>query len=104
MTRFQVRRATVEDLPQLRPLWQAADLPVEGLEKRFTEFQVAQTDQGEIVAAIGLQISEGQGRLHSEAIGWFDSADQLRAQIWPRLQSVARNQGLSRLWTSFDAP
>lgn len=104
MTRFQARRATVEDLPQLRSLWEAGDLPVESLEKRFTEFQVAQTDQGEVVAAIGLQISEGQGRLHSEAIGWFDFADQLRAQLWPRLESVARNQGLSRLWTSLDAP
>jgi N-acetylglutamate synthase-like GNAT family acetyltransferase len=104
MNRFQVRRATVEDLPQLRTLWQMENLPSDSLEKRFTEFQVAQNDQGEIVAAIGLQMSEGQGRLHSEAIGWADLAEDLRAQLWPRLEAVARNQGLGRLWTALDAP
>jgi N-acetylglutamate synthase-like GNAT family acetyltransferase len=104
MHRFQVRRATVEDLPQLRSLWQMEDLPVETLEKRFTEFQVALNEQGEVVGALGLQIAEGQGRLHSEAIGWFDVADEMRAQIWPRLETLARNQGLTRLWTDSEAP
>ena len=104
MNRFQVRRATVEDLPQLRPLWEVENLRVEDLEKRFTEFQVACTDQGEMVAAIGLQISAQQGCLHSEAIGWPDVADEIRSQLWPRLQALARNQRLGRLWTALAAP
>jgi N-acetylglutamate synthase-like GNAT family acetyltransferase len=104
MNRFQVRRATVEDLPQLRLLWQMESLPVEVLEKRFTEFQVALNEQGEVVAGIGLQAAEEQGCLHSEAIGWPDVADTLRERLWPRLEGLARNQGLARLWTHLEAP
>jgi N-acetylglutamate synthase-like GNAT family acetyltransferase len=104
LTRFQVRRATVDDLPQLRSLWQMENLPVEVLEKRFTEFQVAQNDQGEIVATLGLQMADGEGRLHGEAIGWLDLADELRAHLWPRIETVARNQGLARVWTDLEAP
>ncbi len=104
MKRFQLRRATVEDLPQLRPLWEMENLRVEALEKRFTEFQVACSEQGELAAAIGLQISDQQGCLHSEAFGWPDEADEIRAQLWPRLETLARNQRLGRLWTALAAP
>ena len=90
MNRFQVRRATVEDLPQLRTLWQMENLPDAELEKRFTEFQVALDERG-------------QGKIHGEAIGRFDLADELRAAFWPRLEMVARNQGLSRVWTTQEA-
>jgi N-acetylglutamate synthase-like GNAT family acetyltransferase len=104
MNRFQVRRATVEDLPQLRSLWEMEALPVAALEKRFTEFQVAQDEQGQIVAALGLQTAQGQGLLHAECILRFDLAEELRAQLWPRLETLARNQGLTRLWTTLEAP
>jgi len=104
MNRLQVRRATVEDLPQLRPLWEMENLRVEALDKRFTEFQVVCTDQGEIVAAVGLQISAQEGCLHSEVIGWPDTADDLRSQLWPRLEALARNHRLGRLWTALTAP
>ena len=62
----QVRRATVEDLPKLVPLWQAEQLPWAGLEKRFKEFQVVEMPDGEVVAAVGLEIAGTEGRLHSE--------------------------------------
>ncbi len=104
MPRFQVRRATVEDVPQLRSLWEMGDLQVEELEKRFTEFQVAHNEQGEIVATLGLQMTEDQGRLYGEVIAWFDFAEELRTQLWTRLEVVARNQGLSRLWTDLEDP
>jgi N-acetylglutamate synthase-like GNAT family acetyltransferase len=104
MNPFQVRRATVEDVPQLRSLWEMESLPVETLEKRFTEFQVAENDQGQIVAALGLEIAPAQGRLHGEAIAWPDFADQLRTQLWSRLEVVARNQALIRVWTGLEAP
>ena len=103
MNRFQVRRATVEDLPQLRTLWQMENLPEAEFEKRFTEFQVALDAQGEILATVGLQMLAGQGKIYGEAIGRFDLADELRAMCWPRLETLARNQGLSRLWTTQEA-
>jgi hypothetical protein len=104
MNRFTMRRATAEDLPQLRMLWEAESLPGEALEKRLTEFQVTCSEQGEVVAAVGVQISGGQGRVHSEAIGWPDFAEQIRSCWWPRLETMGRNQGLSRLWTSLESP
>jgi N-acetylglutamate synthase-like GNAT family acetyltransferase len=104
MHRIQVRRATVDDLPQLRPLWEAAGLPVEALEKRFVDFQVAHADQGEIVAAIALSTDEAQGCLHSEVIAWLDEAGALRGQMWPRLEALARSQNLFRLWIDSEEP
>jgi N-acetylglutamate synthase-like GNAT family acetyltransferase len=104
MNRCQVRRATVEDLPQLRPLWELESLRCDDLEKRLTEFQVVDDGAGQVLAAIGLQMAEGQGKLHSEAIAFFDQAEAMRALLWPRLESVARNHGLARLWTCLQAP
>ena len=45
----RVRRATLDDLPALKPLWESMRFSVEDLEKRLTEFQVAENAQGEIV-------------------------------------------------------
>ena len=47
----QVRRATVEDLEKLVPLWQQENLPWEDLEKRFKEFQVVEGAGGELLGA-----------------------------------------------------
>jgi N-acetylglutamate synthase-like GNAT family acetyltransferase len=95
----RTRRATVDDLPRLIELWQAANFPVADLEKRFTEFQVAEDEHGNLVAAIALQIEAGQGRIHSEVFAGNDLQETLRPSLWERLQSVARNHGLLRLWT-----
>lgn len=104
MNRFQVRRATVDDLPQLRDLWQMEGFAVEDLEKQLTEHQVAHTPEGVVVAVIGFQTTEGQGRLHSEAIGWPDQADDLRTLLWRRIEGMARSLGVSRVWTTLEAP
>ena len=101
---FQVRRATTDDLPQLAALWEAAQFPVADLEKRFTEFQVAENAQGEIVAAIALQITAADGKIHSETFADFALSDSLRPRFWERLQSVAQGHGLFRLWTEEQAP
>ena len=37
---FPARRATLDDLPALRPLWEAERLDAAALEKRLTEFQL----------------------------------------------------------------
>jgi N-acetylglutamate synthase-like GNAT family acetyltransferase len=101
---YQVRRATTDDLPQLSELWETANFPVDDLEKRFTEFQVAATPTGQVVAAIGFQVAGTEGRVHSEWYADFALSDALRPLLWERLQTVAQNHGLFRLWTEESAP
>src|SRR5437763_4648115 len=101
---YRVRRATLDDLPQLTGLWQAMHFPSEELAKRVTEFQVAESAEGKLLGAVGLQIAERQGRVHSEAFTDFSLAEQLRPLLWERLHAVATNHGLLRLWTQEQAP
>ena len=101
---LQVRRATIEDLPKLVPLWREDKLDAPALEKRFKEFQVAEAAGGELLGAIGLEIAGSEGRLHSEVFARHDLADSLREQIWERLQVVAKNYGLVRIWCQFTTP
>jgi N-acetylglutamate synthase-like GNAT family acetyltransferase len=99
-----VRRATLDDIETLTKLWQSMHLPVDELAKRITDFQVVENSENELVGAIGIQMLERQGRLHSEAFIDFGLADHVRPQLWDRLQSVATNNGLYRLWTQEQAP
>ena len=94
----------MDDLAQLAKLWRAADLPVAELEKQFTDFQVAEEDEGKLAAAIGLQIEGSNGRVHSETFADFALTDELRPALWGRLQVVAQNHSLFRLWTEESAP
>ncbi len=96
---FQARRATVEDLLKLRSLWQKKNLPVADLEKRFTEFQLAESEDRILLGAIGLHIDQQQARLHSEAYTSEEVEEVCRLQLWQRVQSVVRNHGLFRVWT-----
>jgi N-acetylglutamate synthase-like GNAT family acetyltransferase len=99
---MQARRATFEDLPQLIELWKLEKLDADGLEKRFTEFQVVEQD-GKILGAIGLQIWTHHAVLHGECIGRAELAEQLRDLLWKRVQMVARNHNLDRIWTELPA-
>jgi N-acetylglutamate synthase-like GNAT family acetyltransferase len=99
----QVRRATIADLPKLIELWQIEGLPLQEMEKRFKEFQVIEAG-GVIVALLGLQIVGLEGRLHSEAFARPEQADALRALFWDRIQVLAQNHGLVRVWTQFTTP
>lgn len=74
------------------------------LARRITEFQVAEGEEGKLLGAVGLQMAERQGRIHSEAFTDFALADSLRPLLWERLQQVAANHGLVRLWTQETAP
>ena len=96
---YEGRRATLEDLPELRSLWQKALLPVSELEKRFTEFQLIRDGAGRVVAAIGLHMEGGQGNLHSEVYANPGDAPTLRPMLWERIVRLAKNNGLLRLWT-----
>src|SRR5690242_19015268 len=98
MTSFRVRRATVDDLTVLRPVWQSMHFPLD-LEKRLTEFQTVESAEGKVVGAIGFQIAEKQGLSHSEAFSDFAAADAARPLVWERFQILAANHGIFRAWT-----
>src|SRR3569832_397997 len=101
---MKARRATVDDLPQLSALWQLERLPVDELEKTFTEFQVVADDAGQVLGTIGIRISGNHGLLHSEAIGRAELGDAIRELLWNRIQVVSRNHSLDRMWTRLNAP
>ena len=65
---------------------------------------MAESAEGKLLGAVGLQIAERQGRVHSEAFTDFSLAEQLRPLLWERLHAVATNHGLLRLWTQEQAP
>ena len=100
----QIRRATIEDLHRLRSLWTQAALPVETLVKSLTEFQVAQAADGTMLACIGLQLDAQQGKIHHACYRSPEMRLALDQPLWERLQSVARNHGLWRLWTQDRSP
>ncbi len=102
--KYQVRRATLEDIGQLTALWESMHYATPDLAKRVTEFQVAEGADGKVLGAVGLQMAERQGLIHSEAFSDFALAEQLRPLLWDRLNSVATNHGLLRIWTQEGAP
>ena len=104
VSNYRVRRATLDDITQLTAIWKSMGFPVEDLSKRITDFQVAEGADGKVVGALGLQIAERQGRVHSEGFSDFALADQLRALLWDRIHAVATNHGLLRLWAQEQAP
>ena len=57
-----------------------------------------------MLGAVGLQIAERQGLIHSEAFSDFALAEHLRPLLWDRSSAVATNQGLLRVWTREQAP
>ena len=101
---YRVRRATLDDVGPLLTLWKSMNFPVDDLAKRITEFQVAEGADGQLLGAVGLQIAQRQGLVHSEAFTDFAHAEPLRQPLWDRLQAVATNHGLLRLWTQEQAP
>ena len=101
---LRVRRATVEDLDMLRPLWDSMRLPVAELEPRLTEFQVVEDADGKIMGGIGFQIGGNQGRLHNEGFTDFGVADAARELLWKRIQTLATNHGVLRLWMRESTP
>lgn len=103
-TDFRVRRATIEDLPALTALWQSMNLPVNGRDRRLTEFQIATDAAGKLAGAIGFQLVGKQGLIHSEGFTDFGVADIVRPMLWERLQTVATNHGTVRAWTKEIAP
>lgn len=101
---FTLRRATVDDLPALKVLWGAAGLPVIEEERHLTEFQLMLDSSGSLIGAVGLQVSGKSGRIHSETFTSPEKEERQRPVLWERLLTVARNHGLTRLWTQEASP
>jgi N-acetylglutamate synthase-like GNAT family acetyltransferase len=99
MNTYKVRRATTDDLAQMVALWQSLQMPALELERHFTDFQLVEDANNVLVGAIAVQLLNGEGHIHSETIPDFSLADTIRPFLWERIQSVARNNGLMRLWT-----
>jgi amino-acid N-acetyltransferase len=103
-TAYRVRRATLEDLEALNALWASMNLSATDLKNRLTEFQVAEDAGGKVVGTVGFQILQRHGLIHSEAFADFAVADQVRPLLWGRIQALAMNHGVARLWTRENAP
>ncbi len=101
---YQVRRATLDDLDALTALWNSMKFSAADLKNRLTEFQVAQGADGKVAGAVGFQILQRHGLIHSEAFEDFSVADQVRPLLWGRIQALAMNHGIVRLWTQENAP
>jgi N-acetylglutamate synthase-like GNAT family acetyltransferase len=104
MSKFQARRATVDDLPRLKQLWALMRLPEAELERQLTDFQVIIDEAGIIVGCAAFQMNQRHARIYSEAFEDFGLADQARPAMWSRIQTLATNHGLVRLWTQETSP
>jgi len=101
---YRVRRATVDDLPVLRRLWETMRLNAAELEKRLKEFQIAENGEGKILGALAFQMEGRHGCIRGEAFEDFAVADEVRPLFWNRIQSLSLNHGVARLWTQENAP
>lgn len=95
---FTARRATVDDLPALKLLWERNHLQILDLEKVMTEFQLMISPEGDLLGAVALHIEQKQGHIHSEAYARAEDRDVYRPVLWQRLENVAKNHGLLNLW------
>ena len=96
---FHARRATLDDLPGLRGLWETAMLPTHDLERHLTEFQIAEGLDGRLMGALGFQIVGRDARIYYEAYTHSDSEALVKPQLWNRLKVMASNGGVHRVWT-----
>ena len=103
MPSLHIRRATVDDLPALKSLWLLAQLPADELEGRLTEFQVV-VSAGVFAGAVGFQIVRQHARFYAEDYSDFSVADAARELFWERLQNLAANHGVFRIWTQETSP
>ena len=93
------RRATSDDVTALQDMWSRTGIASAELEPRFTEFQVIEDPLGGLIAAVGIRIIGKDALIHTETIPDFGSADAVRPVMWDRVQALANNNGIVRVWT-----
>jgi N-acetylglutamate synthase-like GNAT family acetyltransferase len=101
---YHARRAHLDDLPALKVLWESMRFPTADLEKHLTDFQVVHDVNQQVVGAVGFQMTQRHGRIHSEAFSDFGVTDQARPLLWARIQALSTNHGIHRLWTQERIP
>lgn len=102
--KFHARRATVDDLPRLKELWALMRLAEADLERQLTDFQVVTDEAGFVIGGVAFQMNLRHAQIHSEAYEDFSLADYARPVLWARIQTLATNHGLVRLWTHEQSP
>ncbi|MEI9962780.1 MAG: hypothetical protein WDM76_17180 [Limisphaerales bacterium] len=100
---LRVRRATVDDLDALKILWASMVLSPEELEKHLTEFQVVECD-GRVLGTIGIQIIRQHALLYCEDYADYSITDAARELFLERIQTIAANHSVFRLWTQENSP
>nr|WP_320147718.1 GNAT family N-acetyltransferase [uncultured Anaeromusa sp.] len=68
MEDYNIRQATVADLPILEELLQKSDLPIIGISLESAEFLVAETKTNEIIGVLGAQYHAASTLLRSFAV------------------------------------
>jgi N-acetylglutamate synthase-like GNAT family acetyltransferase len=101
---LRIRRATLDDLASLRTIWLSMLLPADKLEKRLKEFQVVENAGGEVLGTVGIQFSKQHALLFGEGFSDFSVADPARELFWQRIQTLAANHGIFRIWTQENSP
>jgi N-acetylglutamate synthase-like GNAT family acetyltransferase len=102
--KFQARRATLDDLPRLKELWAVMRISDADLERQLTDFQVAVDETGQVVGGMAFQMSQRHACIHSEAFEDFSLAEYARPVLLDRIQTLATNHGLVRVWTREQSP
>ncbi len=88
----------------LRGLWQSACLPGYELEKRLTEFHVVQRPDGLVTGAVGWVVQGVEGWVHSPVFATPALAAEGSPALWEHLRTLARAQGVVRLWALGASP
>jgi len=101
---LRVRRATLDDLATLRTIWLSMRLPADELERRLKDFQVVEDAEGHVLGAVGIQFSKQYALLYAEGYSDFSIADVARQMFWRRLEALAANHGIFRIWTQETSP
>lgn len=104
MANLRVRRATVEDLAVLRGIWDSMRLPADEFEKDIKEFHATEDSAGNIVGVIGIRCLGQYALLYGEGFSDFSYADASRELFLERLQTLAANHGVFRVWTTENSP
>lgn len=96
--RYQIRRATLDDLPALKALWEVARYPVAELERRLTQFQLVERPDGVLCGAFGFRATGMHGLLFGAAFHSRQQVIECQPAAWERVETLCRTQGVARLW------
>lgn len=94
---YQFRSARQEDIPAIRDLLEASDLPSEGLEEILTHSLVAEAE-GSLVGAIALDPRGRSGLLKFLVVESSHQGQRLGTALSARLINAARLLGIERLY------